>query len=231
MESVGESPEAVHGILLTHEHSDHLNGIPVLSRRFGFETYAVPAATQRRRGSSKLPLVKEKGVTINPMEAGEFFCIGELTVRPFSVSHDAVDPVMFVLEYQSMKLGFATDLGIATRLVQQKFAGLDALVIESNHDEEMLMTGPYRPEDKRRIKSRLGHLSNAQSQELVRQIVHPGLQYVTLAHLSQTNNDPHLAYDGMCAALKDCGCSPTILVAHQDKIGREIIIKSKENAA
>ncbi len=231
MESVGESPEATQGILLTHEHSDHVNGIPVLSRRFGFETYAVEDAARCGRGRRNPPLCLEKGVTINPITAGEAFTIGELKVHPFSVSHDAADPVMFVMEYQSLKMGFATDLGIVTRLVQQKFAGLDALVIESNHDIDMLMNGPYRPEDKRRIKSRRGHLSNAQAQELITQIAHPGLQYVALAHLSQTNNVPTLAYDGMCAALQQCGLAPRILVARQDQAGSEIIIKSKEQAA
>jgi phosphoribosyl 1,2-cyclic phosphodiesterase len=226
LESVGESPEAICGMLLTHEHSDHANGIPVLSRRFGWKTWAAQAAVDKGRGLRKPPLSGENGVTITPIEAGEPFVIGELTIRPFSVSHDSADPVMFVLEYQSWKIGFATDLGIVTRLVRQRFGGLDALVIESNHDEDMLMNGPYRPEDKRRIKSRLGHLSNTQAQELAQQVVHPGLQYVALAHLSQTNNDRTLAYDGMCAALNECGHAPQILVARQDRPGCEIIIKT-----
>ncbi|MCZ7584009.1 MAG: MBL fold metallo-hydrolase [Deltaproteobacteria bacterium] len=148
----GTDPESIGGVLLTHEHSDHLSGIPVLSRRFGYTTYAVEEAanvSRRRNGS----LRSEKGVRIEPIAAGEEFSIGEVKIRPFSVSHDAVDPVMFVFEYQDRRLGLATDLGIVTRLVRQKLTGLDALVIESNHDPSMLEHGPYRPEDKRRIKA------------------------------------------------------------------------------
>ncbi|MCB9478242.1 MAG: MBL fold metallo-hydrolase [Deltaproteobacteria bacterium] len=217
-------PESIDAVLLTHEHHDHIHGIPRLSRRFGYKTYAVEEAARAQR-RKKPALIDEPGVTVVPIDSTEPFEIGELKIRPFSVSHDAVDPVMFVFEFMGRKLGYCTDLGVVTRLVRERLRGVHALVIESNHDPTMLLEGPYRPADKRRVKGRYGHLSNEEAQELVRELCHPGLSSVTLAHLSQVNNTPRLAYDGMRAALDAVNASDCeVRVAYQDRIGTPVIV-------
>jgi phosphoribosyl 1,2-cyclic phosphodiesterase len=220
---IGVEPASIEGVLITHEHSDHISAVPVLSRRLGLKTFIVEAAAKvsRRRNPS---LMEEYGVRVEPIEAGVPMTVRDVTIRPFSVSHDSVDPVMFTFEYHSSKLGFATDLGIVTRLVSERLRGLDALVIESNHDVKMLADGPYRPEDKRRIKGRLGHLSNDEAQTLVREIAHAGLRSVTLAHLSQINNAPSLAFEGMRRVLDEACASCELHVASQYEIGRPVVI-------
>ncbi|MCC6157553.1 MAG: MBL fold metallo-hydrolase [Deltaproteobacteria bacterium] len=219
----GVEPESIQAIFLTHEHSDHIGGIPVLSRRFGMPTFTAPETAGVPKWGGKA-LAHERGVRVVPLAPGEPACIGEITVRSFPVSHDAADPMMFVFEHQERRIGFATDLGMVTRLVHDRLRGVDALVLESNHDVRMLDEGPYRPEDKKRIKSRLGHLSNEQAQEFVRQIAHPGLGALVLAHLSKINNTPEIAHAGMRAVLDEVAPHTHLSIALQDEIGEVIAV-------
>jgi phosphoribosyl 1,2-cyclic phosphodiesterase len=227
---VGVDPKTLGGVLLTHEHSDHISGIPVLSRRLGIPTFASPATAEVRKWGRR-GLKDEVGVKVMPVASGEGFAIDELTVTPFSVSHDAADPMMYLFEFDGRRIGFATDLGMVTRLVRERLRGVDALVIESNHDPAMLENGPYRPEDKARIKSRLGHLSNEEAQEFVREIAHEGLRHVTLAHLSKINNAPDIAYAGMRRVLDETAPACGLSLALQDVIGDVVRVTMQEAVA
>jgi phosphoribosyl 1,2-cyclic phosphodiesterase len=123
---------------------------------------------------------------------GRSFSVGDVTVHPFAISHDAADPVGFTLVNGSVKIGLCTDLGATTRLVHRHLDRCSVLIIEANHDLEMLKNGPYPWPVKQRVKSRLGHLSNEQSSELLTQVFNEGLKEVILAHMSETNNCPEM---------------------------------------
>lgn len=183
LRSLGIDPESLNAIIITHEHSDHINGVPVLSRRFKLPVYANAGTASFLRGVFAL----EKFVT------GRRFSIGELTIAPFSIVHDAHEPVGFTIEGQGIKFSQATDLGKVTPLVRECLRGSNALVLESNHDHEMLQNCDYPWELKQRIASSHGHLSNDSSSALLAELVHSDLQHVVLGHLSENSNTPELA--------------------------------------
>ena len=142
-----------------------------------------------------------------------------MLIDPFPITHDASDPVGFVIDCKDGRIGIATDLGIATRLVKDKLQGSRLLVLESNHDEEMLLNGPYPWHLKQRIKSRHGHLSNNDSAELLDELLHPGLEGIFLAHLSETNNDPAVALRVTASLInsQNC-CEPRLVVGEQHRV-------------
>ena len=165
----------------------------------------------RYRGGSRSPINAGKGYEIYIEQNidkgdghGDFFQIGNLTIRPFSLCHDAADPVGFIIHSKGVKIGIATDLGVATRLVSHHLTGCSLLVLEANHDVKMLEDGPYPWELKQRIRSRLGHLSNEASRDLLKEVCGPELQHVILAHVSETNNraDRVLSVIGEAAGLR-----------------------------
>ena len=183
--AAGGDPGRVKAILLTHEHSDHLRGVVPLARRLKVPVYA----TAPTLAESSLPLDVHT-VCVN---TGQSFEAAGFTLRPFSVPHDAADPVGYTLEYDSVRVGLATDLGYGTTLVKETLAGCRVLILESNHDKRMLMDGPYPWFLKQRVGSRRGHLSNISSSSILEDVVHSGLESVVLAHLSEVNNEPQLA--------------------------------------
>ena len=157
--------------------------------------------------------------------SGESFSVKDLLFQPFSVPHDAADPVGFTIKYKEIKIGIATDLGFATRLVIERLKNCDLLVLESNHDEEMLKLGPYPWQIKQRIKSRLGHLSNKQAGILIKEIYHKGLKHIILFHISEMNNRPEKACGKVNHLLKRCKYHPVdISMAEQQRVGKIISI-------
>ena len=154
---------------------------------------------------------------------GESFNVNTLNIHPFSTAHDAEDPAGFTISCNGRKIGIATDLGIATALVKQNLKGCDLLILEANHDPDMLMNGPYPWPLKQRIKGRTGHLSNQDSGMLLSELKHNKLQHVILAHLSETNNTPGKALQEVGPALE--GCRARIHVATQDLCGEMLEIK------
>jgi len=184
--AVGRTPDELKAIIITHEHTDHVKGAGVLSRRFNIPVYVTSDTLNASKGFGKID-------QINFFECGSAFDIGSLTVNPFSISHDACDPVGFTLQHQGKKIGIATDLGVVTNLVRTHLSNANALYIEANHDPEMLMAGPYPWYLKQRIQSRTGHLSNQDARNLVAQVFHKDLDHVVLAHLSEDNNCPEKA--------------------------------------
>ncbi len=185
--TVGCRPEEIGAILVSHEHTDHVQGVGVLARRFAIPVYLTEGTRAACNGQV------DRGVETNDIEAGREFEIGDLRVRPFSIPHDAADPVGFTFRSGEVKAGLATDIGFSTALVRQHLSACNLLVLESNHDPGMLARSSYPWELKRRIRGKQGHLSNEEAGQLLERILHDELEEVVLAHLSEKNNHPDLA--------------------------------------
>ena len=209
-------PEHLDAIIVTHEHSDHIQGVGVLSRRYKLPVY-INQKTQM--ASPRLGNLYET----RPFECGRTFHISNLTIHPFSISHDAEDPVGFTVSQNGTTIAIATDLGIATSMVKEHLKRCALLVLEANHDPQMLETGPYPWPLKQRIKGRTGHLSNTSSKILLEELQHGNLKQVILAHLSEINNTPQLAFDEVAKALTRC--SAKLSVADQHTSGPIIYLK------
>jgi phosphoribosyl 1,2-cyclic phosphodiesterase len=156
-------------------------------------------------------------------ECGQTFRISNLTIHPFSISHDAEDPVGFTIGQNGTTIAIATDLGIATSMVKEHLKHCALLILEANHDPHMLENGPYPWPLKQRIKGRTGHLSNTSSKILLKELQHEKLQHVILAHLSEVNNTPQLAYAEVATALTRC--SAQLYVADQRTSSPVIYLK------
>lgn len=196
LKQIGVSASDIDALIITHEHIDHIRGIRIFQKRFGCRVYITESAFNRCNFEI------ENRLDVNFYEVGKAIKINGFEIHPFAVSHDAVEPVALVVEANGKKLGIATDLGYPTQLVRHKLRGMDALIIESNHDVKMLVAGPYPWELKERIKSRHGHLSNSQTAELLADIAHSDLKTVVLAHLSEVNNNPETAMESAMSAIK-----------------------------
>ncbi len=188
LESIGRDLETVTAIIVTHEHNDHISGVGVVSRRGRIPVYANMAthlAAERRVG--KLFSRLEFG-------NGEEFEIGNLRVYPFAVSHDTVDPVGYVVSDGKNSVGYCTDTGKVTTLIEYHLRRCDVLVLESNHDPKMLREGPYPIHLQQRVGSNQGHLANEDAGKLLQKLAgKSSLNHVVLAHLSEVNNLPELA--------------------------------------
>lgn len=216
LESIGVSPASLNAVIVTHEHSDHIRGVGTISRRFNLPVYMTPGT--RHAGARHLGRIEN----VVPIQSGCPFFVGHTRVHPFSIPHDAADPVGLCLTDQAVKIGISTDVGTVTRLVAQELKNCHALVMEANHDLDMLEYGPYPWELKQRIKGRLGHLSNEQTCLLLKEVAHPDLQHIVLAHLSQVNNHPQRAYRTVKTFLRRSSVTATLSLAWQERVGRLI---------
>jgi phosphoribosyl 1,2-cyclic phosphodiesterase len=184
--SVGECAEGCAALLITHEHSDHINGLKALALDLKMPVYISP--------ETRAAIQWDKRITaVEPIIAGKKFIVGDIEVTPFSIPHDAADPVAFTLESQGIKVGVVTDLGYVPELVKQHLRGCHCLIFESNHDLEMLKVGPYPWYVKQRVMSRHGHLSNRTTAEFLTEDFDGVAQVLVLAHLSENNNHPEIA--------------------------------------
>jgi phosphoribosyl 1,2-cyclic phosphodiesterase len=186
-------------IIVTHEHGDHGGGVGKLSARHDIPVY-LTRGTYSGMGAEASAIADRRFI-----DAYTPFVIGEIQVTPYTVPHDAREPVQYVLSDGAARLGVLTDTGQPTPHIAQSLSGVDALVLECNHDLDMLMNGPYTASLKKRIAGRLGHLSNDASAELVRAMDCTRLQHVIAAHLSEKNNTPELARAALAGALN---CAP-----------------------
>jgi len=196
---VGLAPDDLDAVIVTHEHEDHAGGVEKLARRFGipaYLTYGTLCAMGRDGAALADPVI---------IDSHSPFEIGDVEVRPYPVPHDAREPAQFVFSDGAVALGVLTDAGDVTAHMVKVLSGLEALVIECNHDRAMLRDGPYRPSLKQRIGGRLGHLDNDTASELVRGLDCGRLAHVIAAHLSQQNNTPDLARGALATAMN---CSP-----------------------
>ena len=210
--SIGEDFRSLDAVVISHEHSDHVQGLEVLARRTGVRILV----TQPTR--SVLKWKKEEPSTLEEFEAGRRFTIGDLEVEPFTVSHDAIDPVGFCVRSADRKLSIATDLGYLTDSVRFHLVESDLLVLESNHDLEMLKAGPYPWELKQRVMSRDGHLSNTAVAKYLLRDWDRSSGKLVLAHLSTNNNHPAIAEMDARGALDSVRANSTeLFIASQDK--------------
>lgn len=211
LDLLGIDPAMLDALLVTHEHSDHIRGLGPLVRRLNIPVYLHTELAGKLADVGRPELVKE-------FVDGPEWQVAGLSLRAFPITHDACAPVGFVVEGSGGKIGFATDLGIATRLVAQSLRECRALVVETNHDEEMLRDGPYPWSLKQRVRSNHGHLSNMAGGQLLDQLLWPGLDAVFLAHLSETNNEPELARRAVEDVLAQQNqCSPALTIGLQNE--------------
>jgi phosphoribosyl 1,2-cyclic phosphodiesterase len=212
-------PKSLTGIVVSHEHSDHVKGVGIISRRFKLPVYISPKTAQAASVQIGKPFQTKY------FECGRSFEIQGLEIRPFSTSHDAADSAGFTIRYKGQKIGLATDLGVATGMVKEHLKECNLLILEANHDPDMLINGPYPWHLKQRIKSRNGHLSNEDSCNLLGKVLHKDLAWVVLAHLSEQNNHPEKALRTVSQALENTGLKLKLHVAGQYESSRVIQIK------
>lgn len=203
----GVAIDTLDAVFITHEHADHLGCVDSLVRRHGVTVWTSAGtweAGARRTAALQRPTSFARH--------GASIAVGAVELQPFSVPHDAKEPLQLVLSDGNRRLGIATDLGEPAVSVSDALSGCDALIIESNHDEAMLEAGPYPAFLKRRIGGHRGHLANSQAMALLAACAHPRLRRAVAAHLSRHNNTPDLAAAGFAQVL---GCEPEdIDVAH-----------------
>ncbi len=197
--SLDLSMDDISGILITHEHSDHISGLGVLARRYGIPVYTTPLTADaiiRTPGIGNID-----PVLFNDVAPDKPFMIGDIEINPLRVSHDAVDPVAYRFRNGSKRGAIVTDLGFYNDYIVEALKGLDVLMIESNHDVNMLQVGPYPYPLKQRILSDRGHLSNESAGRLLSRVLHDDMKHIILGHLSHENNLPELAFESVRAEI------------------------------
>lgn len=187
----------IDGILITHEHSDHIKGLGVIARKYGIPIYATGGTVDAMVRSGSLGKIPE-GI-FREIREDEPFQIKDLQVHPFTIPHDAAQPVGYRLECGEHSVGIATDLGKYNDYIIENLQNLDALLLEANHDIRMLQVGRYPYYLKQRIMGDRGHLSNENAGRLLCRLLHDNLKAVFLGHLSQENNYEQLAYETVCS--------------------------------
>jgi len=183
----GKSATDVTAILVTHEHGDHVHGVAPFARKHAIPVYMTPG-TYNSRKMGQLP-------QLHLFDCHQPFSIEEFDISPVPVPHDAREPCQYLISADSRTLGLLTDLGHATRFIEEQYRHCDALMLECNHDVQMLATGPYPNRLKKRVAGDYGHLSNKQAASLVKMIDLDRLQHLVMAHVSEKNNTPQLARD------------------------------------
>ena len=215
--------EQINSLLITHEHSDHVKGVDVLARH---NPHIRVYANEQTWSAGDKYFYRVPEAQKKYFENQKKFNIGELSITPFSISHDAKDPVGYQIDDGKHKLVVATDLGVITKGVFDHLIDADAIILESNHDKEMLINGPYPYFLKTRISSSKGHLANDIAAKLLRRVICRKTQAVVLAHLSEKNNTPNIAYETTYIELNSCGLKPTkdfeLEVATQSEVSRVI---------
>lgn len=193
LNEIGLKGSDLSGVVITHEHSDHIKGLGVLARRHGVPIYAT------RETIEEISCVKSLGEypkeLLHPVKPDVDFSVGDLEICPFSIDHDAANPVAYRVKHEKKQVAVATDMGHFDPYIIDHLKGLDALLLESNHDVNMLETGPYPYYLKRRILGDHGHLSNENAGRLLNYVLHDHMKHILLGHLSKENNYEKLAYE------------------------------------
>ncbi len=195
LNSLGLSARDLDGILITHEHADHINGLGVIARKYGVPIYATPGTIEAILTGGGVGKIDR--TLFHEVKEDVKLTIKDLTVNPMRISHDAAQPVAYRISYGNKKVGICTDLGVYNDYTVECLKGMDAVLLEANHDVNMLQVGPYPYYLKQRILGDRGHLSNENSGRLLSRILHDGMQNIILGHLSKENNLPELAYEAV----------------------------------
>ena len=197
------TPDSIDAIFITHEHSDHISGLRLFMKKYRAHLYANFLTMRAILCSNDIDSEK-----IHIITEGEPFTVGSITAKAFSTPHDSVSSVGYTVESDGEKCGVATDTGTVTKEMLANLSGCSTVLIEANHDEEMLKSGPYPYYLKKRILSDKGHLSNCKCAWLATQLAIWGTKKILLGHLSQHNNAPHLAYEEVSKMLVQNGFIP-----------------------
>lgn len=227
LNSINMTTKDIDGIFVTHEHSDHIQGLGVLARKYGIPIYTTEGTWKAILENScvgKIP-----GELFHEVEADCITEIGDLKISPFAISHDAAEPVGYRVHHQNQSAAVVTDLGFYDDYIVEHLKGLDMLLLEANHDVHMLQVGSYPYYLKRRILGDRGHLSNETAGQLLCELLHDDLKAILLGHLSKENNYEALAYETVCSEVT-MGENPyqskdfKIAVAHRDQPSELIAI-------
>ena len=229
LEGIGVDPATLDGILITHEHSDHISGAGVMARKYHVPLYATQDTWLAMAGK----IGKVPGDLIRTVQSGKGFWLGQIGVEPFSIPHDAADPVGYRLWGGKLSVSTATDLGVFTGDVYDRISGSTLVLLESNHDPDMLRANPhYSPPLKARILGDRGHLSNEACAEALLRLIAGGTRHLILGHLSGENNTPVLARHVSENAMLREGVRPgedvRLEVALRDETGEVYILKETE---
>ncbi len=195
LKEIGLKMGDIDGILITHEHADHIAGLGVLLRKYEIPVYATRGTIGAIVNNRSLGYVDEE--LLCEIRPDQRFGLKDVNVSPFRISHDAAEPVAYKVCYGSKRVGICTDLGVYNDYIVENLRGMDALLLEANHDVNMLQVGPYPYYLKQRILGERGHLSNENAGRLLSRIVHDNLKTIMLGHLSKENNIPDLAYEAV----------------------------------
>lgn len=220
LKEIDVNPNEINGILITHEHDDHIKAAGILSRRFNIPIFANTNTWNAIYGA----IGEVKLHNIKVFQGFDGFEIGDIFIKPFKIPHDAADPVGYSFYHKNKKVSVATDIGYASDVVKNNIKDSDFILLESNHDVEMLKVGPYPYYLKRRVLSDKGHLSNEDCGKAIVEIISSKLKKVMLGHLSKTNNYPELALRTVISVLEMNGIKDgedlIVDIAHRDRVGR-----------
>ena len=215
---LGVSPEQLSGIVVTHEHGDHIGGVARLARKFNLPvwlTHGTLRSTENICPGTRQPKAFSEIAQLHEIDSHQAFAIGDIEIIPYPVPHDAAEPVQFVFSDGARRLGVLTDTGCSTAHIEHTLNGCHALVLECNHDSDMLMKGDYPFSLKQRVGGRFGHLNNHEAAGILARLDVDNLQHLIAAHLSRKNNTPELAVRALCGAL---GCEESwVGVATQEE--------------
>lgn len=210
-------------ILLTHEHHDHVKGLATFCKKYTVPIYATQGTIQAVQ--EKIP---DCAPLLHSITEDESFAVGDLQITAFATSHDAAQSCGYYIESIEGNFGYCTDLGYLSEEIQSRLMQCDAMVLESNHDSNMLMAGPYPYALKQRVKGQYGHLSNAECAACVVSCVQAGTSTVILSHLSEKNNTPFLAFQQTNMLLQENGLSCALFVAPKEEMQQPILLERKQ---
>jgi phosphoribosyl 1,2-cyclic phosphodiesterase len=220
LDEIGVGIDEIDAILITHEHTDHIQGLKVLASKYGIPVFA---NTETAKGILDNLSFSPK---FKIFSTGETFEFQDLEIHPFTIQHDTMDPVAFTIRHEGLKLGFCTDLGFVTSLVRNQLKNCDYLYVEANHEPDFVHACNRPAIYKQRVLGRNGHLSNEACGNLLKEVAHGGLKHVHLAHLSSECNSKEKALEVIGAILDKAAISLNLSVAHQDVISQRVVFET-----